>query len=194
MLEVGLISTIVLLIGFIIMLVWLDKDGIGLNIKLKILKGYVMTLVIGKDRRVYLDAVKVGGKSKQTCQIEINGNPYTFDPSKIYLYGNKPLLAYYEGVTMPLMIDTEKNLGYGKLTPELLNQIIITARQSGAIPQKQDSMELLKTLAIFGACAGSIGACYLIYTTSGNVDKIIPALNSIYETIKTFAVNTTIHP
>jgi hypothetical protein len=151
-------------------------------------------LLIGKDKRVYLDALKIGGKTSETNQIKINGNPYTFDPSKIYLYGNKPLLAYYEGITMPLMVDTEHKLGYGKLTPELLNQIIITARQSGAIPKKADNMEMFKTIAIFGAFAGSVVACYLLYTMGGTVDKIGPMLNTIYETVRNFAYNGTITP
>lgn len=194
MLEIGLITGMLVLITLIIVLIWLDRDGIALNMKLKFSKGHVMTIVIGKDKRIYLNAVKVGGKSTETNEIRINNNPYTFDPSRIYLYKDKPILIYYEGVTMPLMIDTQNKLGYGKLTPELLNQIIVTARQSGAIPKKETGMEMFKTIATFGAFFGVIVVGYLVYQLGGNVDKLTPALNTMYEGIKTLLNSTMLRP
>jgi hypothetical protein len=87
---------------------------------------------------------------------------------------------YYEGITEPIDVDTKKNLGYGKLTPEVLSNMIITARQSGQMPNKpDDKMELIKTLAIFVAAGAGIAAVMLIMGLNGSMDKLTASMGEM---------------
>ena len=196
--DVIFLMIIVVLMTVIIVILWVGSDALSLNFKIRFRRGFIMTIVHGKDRRISLDAVKVAGKETETQNIEINKNPYMFDPSKIELYKRVPVLEYYEGVPTPLQVEKGKdgkvNLGYGKLTPELLNTLIIIARQSGIMPKKEDILETLKTVAIFGACAGAIAGAYLIYNASGNLDKVAGTIGQIWtgvQAIGTHLLNTT---
>lgn len=159
---VGLISTnlvtgVLLVLAFIV-----DKDGIMNMIKLKLQKGRGLIFVLGKDKKLYMVTAKMSGKRSETEQIEINGLPYNLNKKKIIFYHTHPVLMYDEGVSEPLSVSSGE-LSYGKVTPELLSQMIILARQSGRTPGGKNKHEqLMFYLTIASAIASGICVWFLL--------------------------------
>lgn len=186
----SIISNFIFIIFILLMLV-LDKEGISVALKLRFLRGYVGIMILGKDKRLYVDAVKISSKDKDTELIEVRKFPYVFDYDKILLFKNKPFLIYKEGGAQPLVIKGKGDLGYGNLTPELLTNIIAIARASGQIPKEFDKrMEDLERLAIFiGALASAGAVIYMIFFISPNFEKILTALGGLATTIGSMATS-----
>ena len=188
-------SMLINLVLFVVIIIFivLDKDGILVALKLRLLRGQAAILILGKDKRIYLDAAKISGKKEGTEIANVNGLDYSLNPQKIRLYKNKPAYMYYEGITEPLDIDTKKELGYGKMTPEVLSNMLITARQSGQLPaKKDDKLEMLKTLAVFVAAGASIAAVVMILGVSGSLNKLTAGVGEMAKGLAQLMVSSNV--
>jgi hypothetical protein len=67
---------------------------------------------------------------------------------------------------------------YGKLTPELLSQMIAMARQSGRLPTGTSRENLMFYLAIASAGAGIV-ACFLIFGMKNDLGALTTTLNGM---------------
>ena len=184
-LTVSLICTNLIFVTFILILLFLDKEGINVALKLRFLRGYVGVIILGKDKRIYFDAVKISAKEKDTELITVRKFPYVFDYDKIQLYKNRPFMLYKEGVAQALEIKGKDTLGYGNLTPELLTNIILIARASGQIPKEMDKrMEDLQRIAIFVGALASVGAVlFLVFFLKPDIEKILTGLGGLATSI-----------
>lgn len=189
-LTISLIVSNIMFITFILIIMFLDKEGIGVALKLRFMRGYVGIMILGKDKRLYLDAVKISSKDKDTELIEVRKFPYVFDYDKILLFKNKPFLIYKEGGAQPLEIKGKGDLGYGNLTPELLTNIIAIARASGQIPKEIDKrMEDLERIAIFVGALASVGAIICVmFFIKPEIEKILPVLSEIATSVASIVV------
>ena len=144
-----------------ILLFIIDKDGIINNLKLKMQKGTALIMVVGKDKKLYMSTSKIAGKKTETSQVNINGLPYSINKDRIIYYNTHPVLLYDEGVSEPLQVSSGE-MSYGKMTPELLSQMIVMARQSGRLPDQQNMEKLTMMLMIASVCASAF-ACVMLF-------------------------------
>lgn len=191
-LAIGLILSNFVFVLIIFLMLMLDKEGLGVALKLRFMRGYVGVIMIGKDKRIYFEAVKISSKETDTELITVRKLPYVFDYDKIMLFKNRPFLLYKEGVAQPLEIKGKDTLGYGNLTPELFTNIIAIARASGQIPKAFDmQMESLQRIAIFVGAFASIGAVICIFfMIKPDITNILTGLNGIGQAITNLAVPT----
>lgn len=169
----------------IIIMFWLDRDGLINSIKVRFGKGQIYTLMFGTDRRIYLGCKQFARKSHETATTEIDGMPYTMNKKKLWFYNKQPALVFEEGISEPIDVQGGQVQSSG-LTPELFKQAIIVARQSGKMPQTENMVKWQFYLTI-GACAGSIICAYMVYKLTGNFESftknLTPILQGIADTI-----------
>jgi hypothetical protein len=159
---IGLISTNLMTGIFLAMALIVDKDGIFNMLKMKLQKGRGLIFVLGRDKKLYIVTAKMSGKRSETEQIDINGLPYNLNKKKIVFYHTHPVLMYDEGVSEPLSVSSGE-LTYGKVTPELLSQMILLARQSGKMPGKDNKQQqLMFYLTIASAIASGVAVWFLL--------------------------------
>lgn len=157
----SMMTTNVVLIGVIAIMFLIDKDGLINMLKLRIKKGSALILLIGKDKKLYMTTAQISGKKEDTEQLVINKLPYMLDKQKIMYYRTFPMLLYDEGVTEPIKIESGTTAS-GKMTPEMLNQLLATARRSGQSPTTENREKLMFFLTI-GACAGACICCAMLF-------------------------------
>jgi hypothetical protein len=169
----------------IIVLFWLDRDGLINAVKVRFGKGQVYTIMFGSDRRIYLGAKQFSRKSQDTATTDIDGMPYTMNSKKLWFYNRQPALTFEEGVSEPIDISGGQVQSSG-LTPELFKQAIIVARQSGKMPIAENLQKWQFYLTI-GACVGSCICAYMVYKLTGNFESftknLTPILQGIADTI-----------
>jgi hypothetical protein len=165
----------------IVIMFWLDRDGLLNSIKVRFGKGQVYTLMFGSDRRLYLGAKQFSRKSQDTATTDIDGMPYTMNSKKLWFYNRQPALIFNEGVSEPIDISSGQVQSSG-LTSELFKQAIIVARQSGRMPQTENMAKWQFYLTI-GACAGSVICAYMVYKLTGNFDTFTKNLTPILQGI-----------
>ncbi len=180
----SLITTIMVMGGFLVFLLYLGKNEILSTLKVKLGKGYSYVFLLGEDNRIYLDAKKYGGKKKDTAITEINNLPYYKNNKKIKFYKNAPALLYAEGCSEPLDIQGE-GLESSKLTPEMFKQAIIVARQSGQMPENE-KLQQLKDLAIFVAAGAGVASLILIFMIRSDLGTMMPQLQSLLQMVRGF--------
>jgi len=182
----SLVSMNIVTFTFLLLAVWLDKEGIINQLKLKLQKGSGLIIIIGKDKKLYMTVSKIAGKKSDTEQIEVNGLPYTLNKNKIIFHKTSPCLMYDEGVSEPLSV-VSGELNYGKLTPELLSQMLAMARQSGRLPQAQDKREQLMFFLTIGSMLASATAVFLIFNMDTSLQNISQVGKATLEAVKTLA-------
>jgi len=185
--EIALIMTLIsinLVTGVLLGLaLFLDRDGIFRMLKLRLKKGSGMVLIFGKDGKLYFETAKFSGKKSDTESIEVNGLPYNLNKKKIRYYRTYPILVYDEGVSEPLDISSG-DLNYGKVTPELLSQMIILARRSGQMPKEQNQREQLIFYATIGSAIASATAVFLIFNMSNDFQTLKNIAQATLEAVK----------
>lgn len=182
-LIVGLMILCIILAVLLVVFMWAGKELIFPFLKSRVIKGMVFVIMFGKDRRVYYNAVKFSGKSKDTVTTEINGLPYVLRPKKIRFFKNVPTLVYVEDCSEP--IDVE-DLNAQGITPEEFKQAIIVARQSGKLPENEKQQQIM-----FWVCIGAMilagASAFLSFKTS----NLIPQLGTKLDLIASLLANVT---
>jgi len=178
---ISLITTIMILAVFCIIILWLGKEQIINQLKIRFKKGMVHVIILGSDKRVYFDVKQFSGKEKETTTTEINGLPYNMNKKKIRFFRNAPCLLFEEGNSEPLEVDSGSFENTG-LTPELFKQAIIVARQSGKLPM-DSKKEQLQFYLMLGACIGGCVSAYLTFRMTGTVDGMKPILEAMANSI-----------
>ena len=188
--DFALIMTLIsinLVTGVLLMLaLWIDRDGIFRMLKLKLKKGSGLILIFGKDGKLYFETAKFSGKKRETEQVEVNGLPYNLNKRKMKYYKTYPILVFDEGVSEPLEISSGE-LNYGKVTPELLSQMIVLARQSGKMPQSNDKREQLLFYATIGSAIASATAVFLIFNMTNDFQTLTNIAQATLEAVKSIS-------
>jgi hypothetical protein len=178
LISTNLVTGILLVLAFVF-----DKDGIFNMIKLRFQKGSGLIIVMGKDRKLYMTTAKMSGKKSETEQIDINGLPYNLNRKKIIFYKTHPVLIYDEGVSEPLSVSSGE-LSYGKVTPELLSQMIILARQSGKMPHGQDKHQQLMFYLAIGTMIASGLSVWFLFNQGDQITAIKNIADAILTAVK----------
>lgn len=185
MLVISLITSNVIIAIFMVLLFAIDKDGIINMLRLKLNKGSSLIMVLGKDKKLYMTTSKIAGKKTETTQVTVNGLPYTINKDRIIYYNTHPVLIYDEGISEPLKVDSGE-MTYGKLTPELLSQMIVMARQSGRLP-KTENMEKMQLILLIASAGASAFACAMIFQMFTEVGNLTTLGQNILGIVKTLA-------
>jgi hypothetical protein len=157
---------------------FVDRVGIFNMLKLKIKKGYGLIILIGKDKKLYETTAQFSGKTSETDQITINGLPYNLNRKKIIFKKTHPVLIYDEGISEPLSI-TSGELSYGKMTPELLSQMLVLARQSGKMPQGANKNQQIMFYLSIGTMIASGLALWFLFNQGNQLTSITDLGNAI---------------
>ena len=187
MLLMTLISTNILTGGLLVLSLFLDFQGIANMLRLKIQKGTGMAIIFGKDGKLYFHVTKFSGKKTETEQIDVGGLPYNLNRKKIRYHKSHPVLVFDEGVSEPLDVQSGE-LSYGKVTPELLSQMIVLARQSGKMPQGEDRNAKIMFFATIGSAILSAVAVYFLFNMGSNFESLEQIGRATLEAIKTISV------
>jgi len=180
LITISMVLGILTFIGFFF--AW---DWIVIRMKLRFQKGSALILFFGKDNKLYFTTAKISGKKAETGQLEINGLPYTINRKKIIYHKSCPVLIFDEGVSEPLSANSGE-LNYGKMTPELLSQMLAMARQSGRLPSGSEKREQLMFYMAIGTIIGVGICCYLVFTMSDKVTAIQNLSKGIADALNTF--------
>jgi len=179
LISANLVTGILLVLAFAV-----DKDGIFNMLRLKIKKGYGLIYIIGKDKKLYTTIAKISGKKSETDQININGLPYNLNRKKIIFFQTHPVLFYDEGVSEPLSVNSGE-LSYGKVTPELLSQMIILARQSGIKPGGLDKQQQIMFYLTIGSAIASGICVWFLFNQGETLTTLQNIGNSILTAVQT---------
>lgn len=182
-LIITLISTNIISFALLGVACWVNLDGILNMLRLKLQSGRCLIFIIGKDKKLYQTTARISGKRTETEQIDINGLPYTLNRAKIIFYKTFPVLIFDEGVSEPCAVNSGE-LNYGKLTPELLSQMLAMARQSGRLPNGNKQEQLMFYMAI--ASVIGIGlTLWFVFNMSDSMTVVRNTTNAIATAVNT---------